>query len=218
MTEPTPGEINPLVVDVDEIARRLGLDLPVDSDTADTLRASIIDAQADVEGYLGRPIVPVTRVAHGLRPSLWGEPWSRQIDDDVTTIVSATPEVYSDGQPTGTFAVTYLAGLDARNDPALSPIRRYVTAAARNDPAVLDMTAQNRPRGVLTSVSTDGQTASYSAPWHGQGTVPGSGAPGAMPTLASLYPWKRASVFQRRGIGFQPGWSYADFERWEWLG
>lgn len=198
MTVPTPPPPT-LVIDVDFLARRLKFDTPVDSDTAETLRQAILDAQADVTSYLGRPIVPTTKVLRGLWP--YGTTWTDVIDDpDLITVVSATPEVYIDtGQPSGTFTVTYTAGLDAANDPDLAPIRRYIEAAARNDAAVLDLwREQVQPRGVMTSVSTDGQSASFAAPTQGGGGTPGSNHPGALPTLESLYPWKRGAVFQRR--------------------
>jgi hypothetical protein len=208
VTEPTPP--NPLVVDVDDVARQLKLDTPVDSDTAETLRQAILDAQADVEAYLNRPIVPVLQTARNLWPSITG--W--QIDDDVISIVSATPETYPDGgTATGLFTVTYYAGLDARNDPTLRPIVRYVTAAAKNDAAVVDIwREQVRPRGAMTSISTDGQSASFAAPTLGGGGEAGSGSPGALPKIDALYPWKRGAVFQRRTPGSGLGWAYSDIQ------
>lgn len=220
MTDTTPPEINPLVIDVDYLARRLGLDSPVDSATADILREAILDAQADVEGYLNRPIVPQVRTLEHQHPYVitgggWLGGWIEydalstrwRQDHDVLSVLSVTPEVRpDDGFPTGLLTISYLAGLDARNDPELRPILRYVTAAARNDPAVLDVwSAVTKPRGQLTSVSTDGQTASFSSPWHGQGTTPGSGAPGALPLISSLFPWKRQPVYQRREDPMSPG-------------
>lgn len=202
MTDP-----NPLVVDPDDLAKRLGFDTPVDSETSETLRQAILDAQADVESYLGRPIVPTTKTATGLWPVITSS-WADVIDDpDFISVVSTTPEVWIDtGQPTGTYTVTYLAGLDARNDPELAPIRRYVAAAARNDQVVMALWIETvKPRGVMTSVSTDGQSASFAAPSQGGGGVPGSNRPGALPTLESLYPWKRAAVFQRRYYGVLSG-------------
>jgi hypothetical protein len=200
VTDPT------LVVDVDSLARRLGFDTPVDSETAETLRQAILDAQADVVSYLGRPIVPTQVTARGLWA--WGTNWADAIDDsDFIEIVSVTPEVYIDtGQPSGTFTVVYLAGLDAVNDPALEPIRRYVAAAARNDAAVIDIWRERvQPRGAMTSVSTDGQSASFAAATQGGGGSPGSNAPGALPKLESLFAWKRGGVFQRRGFPVSPG-------------
>lgn len=190
---PTP---DPLVVDVDVIASQLGLDMPVDDDTAETLRQAILDAQADVEGYLGRPIVPTVRSATGLWP--WPDGWELP-DDDVLSVISATPEVTVDtGQPTGTYTVTYYSGLDVRNDPTLRPIVRYVVAAAKNSPAVVDVWREYvQPRGVMTSVSTDGQSATFAAASLGGGGAAGSRAPGALPDLDSLARWRRLSVYQR---------------------
>lgn len=209
MSDPTLP--NPLVVDVDEVAKRCGLDLPIDSGTSDTIRYAILDAQADVVSYLNRPIVPEVRTARGVWPARFGgyfgpfedgrrlhDGWAID-DDDCTSVISATPEVDPvTGRDRGTFTLTYWAGLDARNDPTLSPIVRFVAAAAMNTPMVLDLWVSLRPRGQLISVSTDGQTATYNRAWHGEGTMPGSGAPGVLPTITSLYPWKKAPVFQRR--------------------
>lgn len=198
MSEPT-APLASLVVPVERVARRLKLTPPLEPDMQALIEDAIRDAQADVEGYLGRPIVPVTVVERGLWP--WSSGWSLA-EDDVITVVSAVPEAYGDGQLTGTFTVTYTAGLDARTDPRLEPIRRFVIAHAVNSPALVEVWEHQQRdagvRGQVKSVSTEGQSISYAALSQGGGGAAGSGAPGALPSLVSLNPWRRAAVFQRR--------------------
>jgi hypothetical protein len=179
---------------------RLGLDTPVDSDTAETLRQAILDAQADAEGYLGRPIVPTTRTARGLWPGV-GTSWTDQIDDDVISGRLGHARGLHRQRAADRHLHRHLPGRARRPQrPGAAPdrpVRRRggaertgraghlarAGAAARRD----DERVHGRP------------DATFAAPSRGGGGEPGSNRPGALPTLESLYPWKRGSVFQRRG-------------------
>jgi hypothetical protein len=128
----------------------------------------------------------------------------------VLRIVSTVAELDTGGQPTGTFTVTYLTGLDPRNEPSQRPILRYIVAHALNSPEVWRTWVATGVRGPVTSVSAEGQSISYGAitlgPAGGGGSQPG--APGTMPTLKSLDRWRRRSVWQRT----QP----VRRDRWRW--
>lgn len=185
-------------LDAHAIARRLGLQAP-DEATLARLDDALTDAEADVVGYLGRPIRPQTLTAYHLYPDPHGG-WDLP-ESPVIEVVSAVAETYP-GQPlitTGLFTVTYRAGLDYENDPNLAPIKRYVIAAVRNDPtllAYLERTGAIQGAVKSTSVSTEGQSKSttYAAVGEqmGGGGTPGSDSPGALPSKSTLDRWRRA--------------------------
>lgn len=191
MTEPTP---HPLL---DEVARRLGIDTP---DVAMQARIgdALVDAEDDVVGYLGRAIRPQQRTAVGRWPSAWG--WGLPQDEPVLRVLSATPETFTDPYSgavttTGTFTVVYEVGLDYLTDPELGPIRRYVRAAALNNPELLlHVSRSTSLRGQVqsVSVSTEGQSknVSYAPLGYGGGGQAGSDSPGALPSLKSLDTWR----------------------------
>jgi hypothetical protein len=203
---PLPDPV--LIVDPDDIARRAGLTRPMDSDTQWAVEHAIIDAQADVEAYLGQPITPTETTESGLYPANGGSltaatTWLLTYAP-VVEVVSATAEGV-DPWPYGTYTVVYRYGLDAANDPRLGPIRRWVTAAVLSSDAVVGAYEQQNPTTsrVVTSLSAEGQSVSYgatSSPGATTGGEPGSGVPGSVPTLASLDQWRVAGrrVFQRR--------------------
>lgn len=193
----------PLVVDPDDIAVRLGLTLPLSEADQRRVELAILDAQADVEAYLGRTIYPAEYVETGLWPQSDGS-WAL-CNYPVVTVVSAVEETSEGGQPLGTYTVTYTAGLDAANDVALLPIRRFVSAAAMNSPMVLDLWRAARSDGgrIITSLSTEGQSIGYKETTVlGTGTL-AAGAAGSIPTLDSLDRWslRGKRVFQRRDPG-----------------
>lgn len=190
MTTPTPTP-------AEDLARRLGVD------TADTalmtaITDALADAEDDVTGYLGRPVRPVTKTATGCWPvpGGWDIPGER---GRVREILTVTAETWTDPNTgeviaLGTFTLTYTVGMDYLTDPETSPIRRYVRAAAMNDPALLQRLASAGRRGPVTnvSVSTEGQskTVTYAPLGNGGGGQPGADSPGALPSKKSLDRWR----------------------------
>lgn len=190
-----------------ELARRLGVDDPDDKLLA-RVRDAIADAEDDVVGYLHRAIRPTRRTATGRWPSPYG--WDLPDDEPVLAVVSATPELYPDGvTSTGTFTVEYDVGLDYLNDPSLGPIRRYVRAAALNNPELLQYVARTTTlRGPVqsVSVSTEGQSknVTYAPLGFGGGGQAASDSPGALPSLKSLDWWRLRGVHQAPDLPRDP--------------
>jgi hypothetical protein len=193
-----------LVVSPEALAARIRMPLPLDEDTREVIEDSIRDAQADVEAYLGQPVVPTEFVQQHCWPYPGG--WMLTVHDDAFFIgvVSVAAEYDTDGvTATGYFTVTYTAGLDAKNDPSLRPIRRFIMAAAANseDVTLLWRTATGS-KGAIKSVSAEGQSVSFD-PAYPLGAPPpsgrGSGAkpvearqPGELPTFGWLDRWRVA--------------------------
>lgn len=189
-----------LAVSVQEVAQRAKLPLPLTVEARSAIRDALLDAQADVEAYLGRPITPRPVTETGKVPLGWG--WSLD-QQPVTRVLSATPEVDPvTGAPTGTYTVTYLVGLDSRTDPTLAPVRRYVTAAALSAPALLE--ARHAALGpgarVVRSVSVSPESQSVSYEDVKLTETGAAGSAGAPPALSSLDRWRVAGrrVFTRR--------------------
>ncbi len=189
----TPAD---LVVHPDDLARTLRIPLPLDGEVEWTLRQAILAVQSDVESHLGRPVTPRVYVESGVWPGGLGGQWPLA-QDRVLSIVSAVPDVSADGYVYGTFTVTYLAGLDGRNDPDLAPIRRYVMAWAALDPSVAPHVPAARRE--ITNVSVEGQSVGFRA----VGGVDPATLPveQRLPQLKGLDRWRLAGrrVFQRRG-------------------
>jgi len=198
VSSPQPAEMSEMVT---ELAERLGVDEP--APTAKmvwALKRALADAESDVLGYLDRPITPSERTARGVWPDPFGTGgFTIASDEKIIDIVSATPEVFVDhGVPiaTGTFTVVYRAGLDYKNDPLLSPIRRYVLAAAMNNGELLAFIARTTSlRGAVksVSVSTEGQSknVTYETLSFGGGGQAGADSPGALPSITTLDKWRR---------------------------
>lgn len=191
----TPDPDAGLVVDVEVVARRAGYTLPLTDDARQALRDAIEDAQADVQGYLGRGLLPVEYSESSWRYGPLGAVTSyRLAHGPVVALLEETPVDGGDY-----YVVRYLAGLDARTAP---PIVRYVlahaAALARQHPNAKGYGAVRRIR----SLSVDGQSVSYDA----EGGAAGSGSIGSLPNLSALDAYRlRAGVkvFQRRGAPVQ---------------
>ncbi|NEA53591.1 hypothetical protein G3I60_05320 [Streptomyces sp. SID13666] len=164
-----------LAASPEAVADLLGTPLPLTPAQRERYAESIADAQADVAGYLGRPLVPRRLVLTDVTPA-WGMPlddpsaWpTGHLDDFVTVLTYAA-------QPDGRYRVDVLVGLDAAQE---APIRRYVAAHAaeslRNRPADGEDSTGRR----VSSVSAEGQSISYEA-------APATGQAGALPGLESL--------------------------------
>lgn len=208
MTQP-PVDVDddlPTVVSPEYVAARFGL-----GETAATLRMiryALLDAQADVVAYLRRPITPQTYTVSGV--AAYGPTWRFDpVDVPVHTIDTVTAETDAEGNPTGFYTLVYTAGLDAANDPALAPIRRYVVAHAANSPQFVSewSRTESGKAGTIKSASTEGQSVTYDKATLGGGGEAGSGKPGALPSISSLDQWGAGpAVFQRRG--FDLPWPY----------
>lgn len=184
-----------LVLSPEALAVKAGVPLPLTEERREVIVDAILDAQADVYAYLGRPVMPQTYVEQHVWPH--GETWelTEHGDDDIVGVTSAVPETYLDGQPSGYFTVTYVAGMNCRDSDEYRPIKRYVIAHAMNSPEFTRMwKVATNAKGDVKSVSAEGQSVSFSTPTLGaSGTSkPGDGSPGALPTLASLDKWRVA--------------------------
>jgi hypothetical protein len=213
-----------LIAQPAEIARRLGVSQPLEEDDRWLLEAALIDAQADLEAYLGRAVTPRTYVDEHVRRREWpgADEW-KLANAPIVSITSAVEETDTDGAPTGLYRVTYVAGLDGANDPELEPLRRYVRTHAIYSPGVQAWYRRTAPdlARTVTSVAVEGQSVSWSdnfpSPVPGQqaGQEAGAARPGSLPTLASCDRWRVAGrrVFQRETP--PPRWPDRDWA-YEW--
>jgi hypothetical protein len=195
-----------LVVTPESVLKSAGIPLPVTVDQREIAVEAILDAQADVVAHLGRAIVPTVYTESGRYDDGRGRWNLTPLDEPVIEVLTVTADT-SYGQPTGYFTITYRAGLNAKDDPELRPIRRYVTAAAMNSPQFLRMwRVATSARGEIKSTTTEGQSVTYDSATLGGG---GQGQAGALPTLKSLDRWRIAGreVFQRRTRP-RPPWPY----------
>ncbi|WP_433860151.1 hypothetical protein [Streptomyces kronopolitis] len=194
-----------LIASAEDIASELGVSLPITAAQREEYRDAIAKAQADVEAYLGRPLIPQPRTLLEVTP-LFGydlddpQAWPIQHFDDVTTVISHVANL----DDRDTYTVQLLVGLDAAVE---DPIRAYVVAHAseriRNSPS----SAEGERR--VTSVSAEGQSISYDS-------APVAGQPGALPTLDSLSGYRKRLY---RPIAVTPAapWPYGRgrrYSRW----
>ncbi|MEW1657833.1 hypothetical protein [Streptomyces sp. NPDC093707] len=193
-----------LLASAEEVADELGLPLPLTAAQREHLWTRIRQAQADVSGYLCRPLIPAPLRLEGVTP-LYGIPlddphaWpTPQGLDDVVSVSSyaATAD--------GTYTVELLVGVDGS---AEEPIVRYVVAhaaeALRNDPS--------SPAGGsrrVTSVSAEGQSVSYD-------TAPLTGQVGALPVLDSLSGY-RLRLYRPIATATPTPWPYGRRSRRRW--
>lgn len=199
-----------LLVSPESLAVLAGMTLPLTEIQREIITDAILNAQSDVRAYLGQPILPVVYVETGRHDNGSGH-WNLDPDNvPIIAILDITTET-REGQPTGLFTITYRAGLDAKNNPDLYPIVRYVKAAALNSPEVTRLwKTATKTKGDVKSVTTEGQSISYDKPTLGGGGTAGSGVPGSLPTLASLDYWRVAGrrVFQRE-TRYRPPWPHS---------
>jgi hypothetical protein len=209
-----PADEARLVVQPEELAERIEIPVPLTAEHRRVLTDALLDAQTDVEGYLGRPVVP----------SLYTEAdrWSYDDvnfnltmlgDEPLVRIVDVTAQVY-DGVLSGYYTVQYLAGIDARTDPVLRPIRRYILLHALNSPEVGRLWKQvTKAKGEVRSVSAEGQSVSFAAATlsgtAATGTKPGDGTPGTLPTLESLDRWRVAGRRVHQAPTMASDWPYS---------
>lgn len=204
-----PGDER-LLVSPETLAVRADMALPLSDALREVITDTILAAQADVVAYLGQPIVPTVFTQRGCVP--YGSGWdlTAHDDTDVIAVLDAVPEtVAGTGTLTGRFTVVYVAGLDARTDPALTPIARYVAAHALNSPEFVRAWERAGGEGTVRTVAAEGQSITYEAATLGAtGGRPGDGGPGSLPTLGSLDTWRVAGrrVHQAPVGYYRVGW------------
>lgn len=203
-----------LLVSPEKLAVKAGIPLQLTEDQREVITDAILDAQADVEAYLGRAIFPTIGVEHSCWP--WPQGWQIKgnADEPLIRVLAAEAE-YADGQPTGYFTVTYLYGLDPAADRALRPIIRFVTAHAMNSAPFTDLWKKvTKAKGEIRSVSAEGQSVSWSpASLGGGGGKAGDGSPGSLPTLTSLDRWRLAGRRVHQGRTRASVWPFSG-QRW----
>jgi hypothetical protein len=204
-------ETDTLIVSPEDLAEDADMTLPLTDSQRRIITRSILAAQSKVVAHLGRAIVPTVYTEHG-RWDVFGQWNLTPLDEPVRDVLTVTAETIS-GQPTGRYTVTYLAGLDAKNDPDLAPIREFVTADAMNSPGFTRMwRTATKPERDIRSAATQGQSISYAPATLGGG---GKGQPGELPTLASLNRWRLIGVHQRP-VEEPPPWPYNSVRRVGW--
>jgi hypothetical protein len=184
--------VSTLVVQPEQIARRLGLPQPLDERDRWLIEQAITDAQADLEAYLGRPITAQTYTETGMLPvngqyvlTYW----------PVIAITSTTAETDSDtGAPTGLYTVVYTAGLDGVTDPELEPLRRFVRTHTLYSETVQGVLRRLMPESArkVASLGVEGQNVTYADVYTVAGNATELGLPGALPTFKSCDRWRLA--------------------------
>lgn len=147
-----------LIVEVEEVARRLGMPLPLTDDARQRIETAVEDAQDALVAHLGRPLLPLQYTESGVVAGSDGWLLSHR---PVITVTSAVPDISSLSTPTfglPTYTVTYTAGIDARTDPETAPLRLWVRATACHHPMLADAPARQRR---VASASVEGQSVTY---------------------------------------------------------
>ncbi|MER5737358.1 hypothetical protein ABT117_16990 [Streptomyces sp. NPDC002262] len=189
------------VTSPEAVADQIGIPLPLTAAQRDTLLTAIRDAQADVVGFLGQPIIPTLVTHTSLTPYSQREERLADIEnwpfdtDDQAEVHAYRP------RGDGTYDVDFRVGLDGAAKPA---IVRYVTAHAAESERQRPGAAGGEGRGV-SSVSAEGQAISYEP-------APAAGQAGALPSLASLSRWRRL-LYQPTGGSARPPWPYSSSHR-----
>ncbi|MBV1940761.1 hypothetical protein KUF83_29960 [Streptomyces sp. BV286] len=200
-----------LLASAEQIADKLGVPLPLTASQRESYRDAIADAQSDVAGYLGRPLLPQPRTLTDVKP-LYGydlydpRAWPVHELDDVVTVTSYSDN--ADGEDT--YDVQLMVGLNAA---AERPIVRYVIAHAaegiRNSPTQPPgSTSTDRGRRV-SSVSAEGQSVSFES-------APVAGQAGALPALDSLAGYRKLVIRPLPVVAAAP-WPYGRgrrYSRW----
>ncbi|MFF4777538.1 hypothetical protein ACFY05_32245 [Microtetraspora fusca] len=208
----------PLVVSAAEVARRLRLPQPLPGADLCLVEQALLDAQADVEAYLGRPITPRTYTQTGVASPADGR--FRLDHEPVLSILSVTPETHPvDGYPTGRYTVVYTAGLDAVTDPDLAPIRRLVRDLAIHSPVVQSLFRRLLPDEArrVTSLSVEGQSVTYADTYPTAPASSGERFPGSPLPFSSVDRWRlagrRVRQFATRATEPWP-YEWRDYYRW----
>lgn len=199
-----------LVVKVEEVARRLGLPQPLDESDRWLIEQALTDAQSDLEAFLGRPVYKATYTEKHLLKFYDGYHLEQF---PVWSITTETAETYSNGQTTGYFTVTYVAGLDGEVDRELEPIRRFVRTHALYSQTVQALFRRLSPGEArkVQSLNVEGQSVTYVDAFATEAQASALGLPGGLPSMKSCERWRVAGrrVHQSRTQLTAP-WPFED--------
>lgn len=192
-----------LLVDPRKVGGRLSLSLPLSAPVQARIEEAIEDAQAEVEGFLHRPLEAAERTIAGLWADPRFDPATKEAWPQAAALIndrySVVSYVANPAEP-DLWDVTFKVGLDVAGDAELKPILRYIGQAAaasvRADPT---FTAVKRAK---TSEAAGGQSASY------ESASGKAGQAGAALTLKALKKWRRYSIHQASTPPQEP-WPYA---------
>ncbi|WP_371517677.1 hypothetical protein [Kitasatospora sp. NBC_01300] len=146
-----------LIVTAEEIARRLGITVPLSEGTRQRIETAIEDAQDTLVAHLGRPLLPVQYTESGVHAGTDG--WVLH-HAPLIAVISAVLDTGTPSGPFGspTYTITYTAGIDARADPQTAPLRLWVRATACHHPLLADAPVRQRR---VSSASVEGQSVTY---------------------------------------------------------
>lgn len=195
-----------LAVSPESLADTLGIPLPITAAQRDELARVIIGAQADVEAYLGRPVVPEVFTERQLWPM--GGGW-RLANSPVVEVLAEAAEVDQDGRETGYWTVTYRAGLNVRDDRTYGPIQRVIVAHAAEQPAAVRMWREHGYGAGggdrrVRSVGAEGQSVSYEYMTPSGQSTAAAGSVGGPVLWKTIDRWRIAGrrVFTRKDATF----------------
>lgn len=172
-----PGPADYLPIQPDEVATEAGIGVLTPGKAARLARI-IRSVAGEMEAFLGYSPAATQYTEQVLALAAWNPVYVVDFPP-IIQVISAVPTAG------GQILLTYLGGYDVERTPAL---RSYlVYAAAARFRATL---APDDPDRLITSLSVEGQSVSYS--------VPTGDEAGAPPTLQDLTRYKRRSVFARR--------------------
>lgn len=206
-----------MVISPEDLAKKLGITLAeLTEDQRDTLTEVIFDAQAEIEDRLGQPILPMVREERACYPHPSGWYLAYQ---PVLRILTEVEELDLYNAATGYWTVTYLAGLDAKNDPELRTIKRFLLQLAASKPeseAMWRAAGAGAAAGVgarVKSVSAEGQSVSYDY----QTPVGGGSGSGSADTIGGALTWANLdqwSLVGKRAYQRAPARPVSIFSPW----
>lgn len=192
VAEPGSADLDPYVVPIDRLARRIGIPDAELEAVRDVLEMMTDDVQADVEGYLGRPLMP-TRFVEPARADYTDPSGYRLAWDPVVRIISAVEPA----DPNGLWTVDYVAGID--NPIAQRSIARYVTGAVIEE--FRAHPTYGKAYRSVRSLSAGGRSISWDQPAgasrRSMAQLPAFPQPGSMPSIETLARWRKRGVFSR---------------------
>lgn len=205
-----------LVVKVEQVARMLGLAQPLEEADRWLVEQAIADAQSDLEAYLGRPVSKGEYTQHHLLRFCGGFHLKHF---PVHEIISTVVEAYDNGQPTGYWTVTYVAGLDGEADPELEPIRRFIRTHAAYSPLVQSLFRRLLPEQArkVTNLSVEGQSVTYGDAFATEAQASELGLPGGLPSMKSCDRWRIAGRMPHMApTQVNEPWPYENRDAWWW--
>lgn len=200
-----PGaEVTGLVVAPEEVAWRVGLELPLTAAQRQLLTSAIRGIQGRVRAYLKRPLLPERRTLTGYAPDpRWEQSdwraWPEVLADldEIFTVVSVT-------ETDGLYTLVVDVGIDCANDPATEVVREYIAQGSANSLKF------NADAGVGTrqasSIATGDQSVSYPASSGGAQAFGGTFQRSSL-TAGSTLVLEDLSLFRRRTVRQSSRWT-----------